>query len=97
MRPGHTPDPLPMHTVVPLISYQRYDGVHREGIRPASGAATGYGRRCQPVEVFRFALDLGVILWVGVHFPAMLLAWRIIHSSFLGRASAPYTSGTPLR
>ena len=26
----------------------------------------------------------------------MLLAWRIIHSIFFGRASAPYTSGTPL-
>jgi len=24
-----------------------------------------------------------------IHFPAMLLAWRIIHSSFFGRASAP--------
>ena len=24
-----------------------------------------------------------------IHFPAMLFAWRIIHSSFFGRASAP--------
>jgi len=31
------PDPLPRHTVVPLLSLQRYDGVSREGIGCGAG------------------------------------------------------------
>ena len=40
--------------------------------------------------------SFGVVIFAA-HFPAALFACRIIHSSFFGRASAPYTSGTPLK
>ena len=52
-RPGYPPHPLPMHTVVPLQSLQRYDGVHREGIRCVSRA---HGLRASPPRRVRQGL-----------------------------------------
>src|SRR6185436_1197465 len=69
---------------------------------------TGLGVRLRSAaldwgSVFLQFVFIGVHSWLAfsfsahLHFPARLLACLIIHSNFFGLASAPYTSGTPLK